>query len=78
MAEPVDISTWPQKGVVALGATIPTPRPHVMGWGENGPACEEGTTCDTCGKTGFHDVIILGVDETKSILKDMRRDDGER
>ncbi|HXS46567.1 MAG TPA: hypothetical protein VN756_03795 [Solirubrobacterales bacterium] len=52
---------------------IPAPRPHVLGWGEFLPLIlPPEKPCPLCGVKGSHNIITLGVDETRAILKDMR------
>ena len=58
----------------SLPIDIPGPRPHVLGWGDFLPLIlSPDVACPLCGVKGSHNVITLGVGETRAILKDMER-----
>jgi hypothetical protein len=44
-------------------------RPHVLGFGEDLPYVSEGVECTLCGKSGYHDVIVLPREETLQIVQ---------
>ena len=44
------------------------PRPHVLGWREDLPYIFEVDPCSLCGKTGYHEIIQLGLQETLEIV----------
>ncbi len=53
---------------------IPGPRPHILGWGEFQPLIlDPELACPLCGVKGSHNVITLGIGETRAILKDMEK-----